>query len=747
MKNLLFTVSFFWLIIADAQTPIDVNYDWGLSYGNGNSMAVNDIERDQSGNFISVGTYSAMLDFDPGSVTANFTSGAGFNGFIQKLDSNGNFLWAKIMDGVQGSARVRSVVTDDSNNVYITGSWFYNGQLDLDPGPNTDWTSGNRDFYVVKLDSSGNYIWGLSIGGAMFDVAYQIEYTGNRLYITGEFESTVDFDPGPGVFNLTANDEDAFILKLDLDGNFVDAVLIESLAANSKPFLRNLKVDYDHNLIMADWFFGTVDFDPSPNTAILSNQQTSSYILKLDTNLSFIWVKSFDGGIVRIEDFAFDKANHLYFTGTYRDTVDFDPGPNIQSRSVLVPPPLQTNLEDAFIAKLTSSGNYVWAHSFGNISGDQFTTVSADKNDDIYFSGGFQDTLDFDPGPGIANEISSSGWDSFILKLDSSSQYLWSRIISCTDNADGRKLYTDTLSDFIHLQGRYRGDIDLDLGANSALFSVSPNFARHTYFAKYSQCIPAAGTDVQQVCDSLTWIDGLTYYANTDSAVFTLENASATGCDSIVTLDLTILSSSASIDVIQACDSLVWLDGITYYSDNNTATYVMPNASGCDSLITLDLTVTIIDTSITQVDQLTLSANATSAVYQWLDCDNFAPIAGQTNKDFTAATNGNYAVQLTVNGCTDTSSCFAITSVGIGESASLSKINVFPNPTQGLVNIISENSAGFSIKLYNALGQIILEQSDINTSEFQFIIEGKVGVYTLEIQSEGMVKQYQIIKK
>ena len=744
MKNLLFILSFFWLIISNAQTPIDVNYEWGLSYGNGNSVSVNDIERDRSGKFISVGSYSAMLDFDPGPNVTMYTSGAGFNGFIQKLDSNGNFLWAKIMDGVSGSTGISSVVTDDSNNVYMVGSWFYNGQIDLDPGPNTVWTSGNRDFYVVKLDSLGNYVWGISLGGTMFDAAYQIEFTGNRLYVTGKFESTVDFDPGPGVFNLTAaGSDDAFILKLDLDGNFMDAVSITG--TNSDVRLTNLQVNYDYNLVMAGLFSGTADFDPGPNVFNLTNG-VSTYVLKIDTNLSFLWAKTFDGGRVNINDFAFDKANHLYFTGTFRDTVDFDPGINTEDLFVKIPPLSQSNLEDAFVLKLTSSGDYVWAHSFGNFTGDRFFGVSADKNNDIYLTGGFKDTLDFDPNAGVKEQFATGGFDSFILKLDSSSQYIWSGVINCTDNSTGFELYTDTLTDYIHLQGQYRGDTDLDFGANSANFSVSPNFSQHVYFAKYSQCTPATGTDAQEVCDSLTWIDGLTYYANTDSAVFTLENASATGCDSIVTLDLTILSSSASTDVIQACDSLVWLDGITYYSDNNTATYVMPNASGCDSLITLDLTVTIVDTSITQVDQLTLSANATGAVYQWLDCDNFAPIAGQTNKDFTAATNGNYAVQLTVNGCTDTSSCFAITSVGLGESAPLSKINVFPNPTQGLVNITSENSTGFSIKLYNALGQIILEQSDINTSEFQFIIEDKVGVYTLEIQSEGVVKQYQVVK-
>jgi hypothetical protein len=100
---------------------------------------------------------------------------------------------------------------------------------------------------------------------------------------------------------------------------------------------------------------------------------------------------------------------------------------------------------------------------------------------------------------------------------------------------------------------------------------------------------PNTGTDVATACDSYTWIDGITYTADNNTATWTLTNAA--GCDSVVTLDLTILASTAGTDVVTACDSLVWIDGVTYKSSNNTATHVLTNAAGCDSVVTLDLTI------------------------------------------------------------------------------------------------------------------------------------------------------------
>ncbi len=124
---------------------------------------------------------------------------------------------------------------------------------------------------------------------------------------------------------------------------------------------------------------------------------------------------------------------------------------------------------------------------------------------------------------------------------------------------------------------------------------------------------PSTGTDIITACDSVVWIDGLTYTSNNNSATHTLTNAA--GCDSVVTLNLTVKSSSAGIDVVTACDSHTWIDGITYTSNNYSATDTLVNAAGCDSIVMLNLTIL---TGSLDVDSITSCGN-----YVW-------PINGTT---------------------------------------------------------------------------------------------------------------------
>jgi hypothetical protein len=131
---------------------------------------------------------------------------------------------------------------------------------------------------------------------------------------------------------------------------------------------------------------------------------------------------------------------------------------------------------------------------------------------------------------------------------------------------------------------------------------------------------PSTGIDVQEACDSFTWIDGNTYTSDNFTATHTLTNAA--GCDSVVTLNLTILESNTGIDIQEACDSFTWIDGNTYTSDNFTATHTLPNAAGCDSVVTLNLTILESNTGIDVQEA----------------CDSFTWIDGNTytSDNFTA---------------------------------------------------------------------------------------------------------------
>ncbi|PHR44651.1 MAG: secretion protein, partial [Fluviicola sp.] len=249
----------------------------------------------------------------------------------------------------------------------------------------------------------------------------------------------------------------------------------------------------------------------------------------------------------------------------------------------------------------------------------------------------------------------------------------------------------------------------------------------------------STGTDVQTACDSYTWIDGNTYTASNNSATSTLTNT--VGCDSLVTLDLTILNSSTGTDVQTACDSYTWIDGNTYTASNNSATFTLTNAEGCDSIVTLDLTINTVDISVSNTS-LTLTANETGASYQWLDCDNnYAAIPGETNQEFTATANGSYAVELTVNNCTDTSTCQIISDVSINEETKGS-IVVYPNPTNGLIQIESASSI-IEVKIFNLQGALVYE-----TNKSTLHLEGlNNGLYLVRVNTKNGSFERKIIKK
>ncbi len=186
----------------------------------------------------------------------------------------------------------------------------------------------------------------------------------------------------------------------------------------------------------------------------------------------------------------------------------------------------------------------------------------------------------------------------------------------------------------------------------------------------------AMHTDVIATCDTYTWIDGNTYNSSNATASYIMTTSA--GCDSTVYLNLTVNNSNSSIDSISACEPFVWMDGNTYSTSNNTATYSLTNTAGCDSVITLNLT--FINLNVNEVSG-NLIAEQTGALYQWIDCNNNnVPITNANNIDYYSTVDGSYAVIITLNNCSDTSACYVVTPSGINDNL-LSNLTIYPNPS------------------------------------------------------------------
>jgi uncharacterized delta-60 repeat protein len=255
--------------------------------------------------------------------------------------------------------------------------------------------------------------------------------------------------------------------------------------------------------------------------------------------------------------------------------------------------------------------------------------------------------------------------------------------------------------------------------------------------ARLTDCVSVNTIASISACNSYTWIDGVTYTSSNNSATYTYAGEASNGCDSIVTLNLEINNSALATDVHTACNSFTWIDGITYTSSNNTATYTIVGgaANGCDSLVSLNLSINNVSDITTSTSDLTISANNLGASYQWLDCNNnFAVINGENGPSFTANANGTYAVEITEFGCIDTSACVAI-SVLANEVNYFRKIPiVYTSQLDGKFTIdLGSNYENIQVSIIDITGKLIQYQSNIQSQILNLSLLNPPGIYIISL--------------
>ena len=198
-----------------------------------------------------------------------------------------------------------------------------------------------------------------------------------------------------------------------------------------------------------------------------------------------------------------------------------------------------------------------------------------------------------------------------------------------------------------------------------------------------------------------------------------------------------------------ACYSYTSPSGNYVWTSSNTYMDTIPNAANCDSIITINLTVNSVSDITTTTSGLAIAANNSSASYQWLDCDNnYTIISGEIGQSYTTTANGNYAVELSENGCIDTSACTTITTVGILENDFGKEFKIYPNPTEG----------NFSIDLGNIYQTIVITITDLNGRTIQtkehtdsqllnLNLEESTGIYLLIVESEINKAVIRLVKE
>ena len=295
----------------------------------------------------------------------------------------------------------------------------------------------------------------------------------------------------------------------------------------------------------------------------------------------------------------------------------------------------------------------------------------------------------------------------------------------------------------------------LNWSTGSTGTSITVN-AAGTYFGTDANCqisnsINVTVNEIDSVTQVISLCNGQSYSIGTNT--YTTNGnyfdvlTGSNNCDSVVNTQLTFSNATQSTDVQNTCGPITWIDGNVYSTNNNSATYTIVGGSafGCDSVITLNLTIQSVDVSVTN-NGSQLSSAASGATFQWLDCNaSFSEILGETSSSYSPTANGNYALEVTQNGCTDTSSCMLVSSISIEENNFI-VVNIFPNPTDDLINIeITEPNVELSI--YSVLGELIYHSVNNSSGIIQIDLGSASGMYIVELNANGIRRQYKVIKK
>ena len=393
--------AFQWVTGIGAATPGDYASGFTPSGDAGPDIAV-----DASGEVYLTGAFSGTVAFGAVSLTAQ-----GTDGFLAKLGSGGNVLWADQWAGPSND-EVSGVAVDSAGDAFITGS-----------------TGSNM--FVSKYGPSGAVVWNEQVGGNSVTTgnAVALDHAGNVI-VTGSFSGIDDFNPASGksnVYNLSSGGTNSspagagYVLKLNAaSGGFVWADAFQGGAARGYTTggssANRLAVDASDNVFVTGAFSGSVDFNPGQGNLMLPNAGfQDAYVVKLNANGSLGWGQSMgssnnDAG----SGIATDSAGHVYVTGYFGAVA----GDTARFGSTTL---TDVGDYDVFVAQLDGAGNFLWAGGMGGPGIDVADGIVVDGSGNVYTTGHFEQTADFDPGPAVYPLTSAGGADMFVSKLTQSS--------------------------------------------------------------------------------------------------------------------------------------------------------------------------------------------------------------------------------------------------------------------------------------------------------------------------------------
>jgi len=484
----------------------------------------NCIKKDGLGNIYVCGTFQGVVDMDPSLNTFYLKTNGFQDGFIAKYSATGAFVWAKKI-GSKNSEEAKWVTVDNAGNCYVTGYFQDTCSFDQSNPSATLTTAGGDDVYVVKYNSTGNYLWAISMGGASSDRGLTITYdNASALFVSGIYSGTADLDPTPVVLStLSAGLYDIFITKLDLNGNYIFS---NHIGGSGDDIPACINMDNVGNVLLTGNFANWADFDPGPSLVSLTSQGVEDiFFAKYDPNGFFYWAKRAGGASTDVSNYIkADNNNNYIITGTFMSTADFDPSFGTYNL-------FSSGQADAFIGKYNQNGGLIWANNTIAGSGNcSSSALDIDNNGNIFVTGHFAGTADFNPGF-TTNQMTGTAFDTFLAKYDSTGNYQWAIQAGGTDNDCAYSITLD--NNAIYTTGYFKKEVDFNSAAG--ISNLSSTGVEDVYILKQKECTPVTVSATQNNITCFGGNNGSATLSATGGTTFTYSWTPVSSTSSVVT--------------------------------------------------------------------------------------------------------------------------------------------------------------------------------------------------------------------
>lgn len=413
------------------------SFDSVFSAGSTNPDGAYGCAVDGAGNVTVAGNFSGMIDLDPGPAL-DLHSALGMGLFVLRLDASGAKVWARsISAGPGGHVGSEDMCLDAAGNVYVAGA--FRGDVDFDPGAAVQLrtsldvfnTPSPNNTFVLKLDDAGNFGWVSTFRGDANIASSITAGPGGKVHVAGLFNLDMDMDPGAGAVIATALGSlfNTYLLTLDAAGNRAWHLALNSGVGDA---ITCLDTDIYGSVYTCGSFVGSVNFNPQGTAFVATaTAYVDAYIARYSATGQLQWLRHYgvSAGNGNMVQGLYVEGTDLYATGNFRNTVDFD-------HTAASAPLTSAGGEDGFVLKLDITGGFGWVRGLHGGQNVQPRAIAGDGTN-LWVSGGFLGSADFDPGTGTTTHDATAGGNGFVLCLSPAGERQWSCNFGTTHTTTG----------------------------------------------------------------------------------------------------------------------------------------------------------------------------------------------------------------------------------------------------------------------------------------------------------------------